>query len=203
MLTNPIPNPPPRRSSDTTRAVVTVALVGYLVGLVLTIACNSTSGTSPLAGAIKTRLFSPWLTPAWLDLGFDYRLTYGLSEDADHRLEISPHAAGGRPVVRFPADFGGERAARWRRLAASIAAGAEGGDALAVAVGLAGGAALGTDDALLRIVRHRRPARGFPLPEPADETAFAARVRRVDGEPQLIREIPGAEVAPLRAQDRR
>ena len=69
--------------------------------------------------AIHTRLFSPWMTPPWLDLGYDTKLTYGLPDDADHRIEVRRQGAPAtaRPLV-LPADgMLGERARRWRRLA--------------------------------------------------------------------------------------
>jgi hypothetical protein len=59
------------------------------------------------------------MTPPWLDLGYDTKLTYGLPDDADHRIEVRRQGAPAtaRPLV-LPADgMRGERARRWRRLA--------------------------------------------------------------------------------------
>ena len=193
----PAPRNPP---SETTRAVVTVAVAFYLVGLVLTIMGNTTSGSSALVRTLKSRLFSPWLAPAWLDLGFDHRLTWGLPEDADHVLEIRPAASGAArgATLRRPDGLRGERAARWRRLARAVAVDGTEGDAagaLAAAVGAGGFALVGGDDVTGRVLRQPLPERGAaaaPL-----EQAYEARVRRVGGEVQLIRaEEPGA-VAPL------
>ncbi|MCS5678924.1 MAG: hypothetical protein NZ603_03410, partial [Acidimicrobiales bacterium] len=80
---------------------------------------NSVSGSSALVRTLKGRLFSPWLAPAWLDLGFDHPLTYGRPEDADHLIDIrvSGGAAGPAETLRLPGTRQGERAARWRRLA--------------------------------------------------------------------------------------
>ena len=63
--------------SDTVRGIVTVAIAVYLLGLALTIMANSTSGSSAVVRTLVSRLFAPWMAPAWLDLGFDYRLTHG------------------------------------------------------------------------------------------------------------------------------
>jgi hypothetical protein len=193
----PAPRNPP---SETTRAVVTVAVAFYLVGLVLTIMGNTTSGSSALVRTLKSRLFSPWLAPAWLDLGFDHRLTWGLPEDADHVLEIRPAASGAArgATLRRPDGLRGERAARWRRLARAVAVDGTEGDAagaLAAAVGAGGFDVVGDDDVTVRVLQHPLPERGGPAG--AIEQAFTARVRRVGGEVQLIRAEDRGAVAPL------
>jgi hypothetical protein len=188
------------RSSDTVRGIVTVALVLYLGGLLLAVAGNTVSGTSALVRTIKSRLVSPLFVPAWLDLGFDVPLTYGLPEDADHAIELQD-ARGTGPRLRFPArELGGERAARWRRLARAIADGDALGDApsrLATAVTAAGFTELGTDDASIRVVRPVLPEPGSVGVTARVEQPFEARVRRVGSELQLIRKEEAAAVAPL------
>lgn len=200
------PSPPPadsRRGSspaatDALRAAVTVALGVYLVGLVLAILGNGSSGASALVRTIKGRLYAPWLVPAWLDLGHDHHLTYGLPEDADHAIELRPTTAAGG--LRFPDRLTGERAARWRRLAAALAPAAEGDEqavALAAAVAAGGFDDLGTDDVTLRVSRRQLPdRRGLPIPA-GSSIVTSARVRSVGGEIQLIKAGPPGEVAPL------
>lgn len=194
----------PDRGADPVRGVVTVALVLYLGGLVLSVAGNTASGTSALVRTIKSRIFSPVLVPAWLDLGFEVPLTYGLPEDADHAFELQD-ARGVGTRLRFPApSLAGERAARWRRLARGIAAGDASGDApslLATAVATAGFTALGVDDATIRVVRPVLPERGAAGGTARPEQPFEARVRRVGEEVHLIRKEEAATVAPLLRPD--
>ena len=191
-------NPP----SETTRAVVTAAVAFYLFGLVLTLVGNTTSGSSALVRTLKSRLFSPWLAPAWLDLGFDHRLTWGLPDDGDHVLEVR---AAARPAARrWPDGLRGERAARWRRLARAVAGAGAVGDAagtLAAGVGAGGLAVVGDDDVTVRVLRHPLPERGAATG--AIEQAYTGRVRLVDGEVQLIRAEDRGAVAPIvRGRDR-
>ena len=87
---------------ETGRSVVSVLLVIYLVGLALSVAGNSASGTSALVRAVKGRLFAVWMVPAWLDLGFDTRLTYGLPEDGDHAIELRPHGRRAAEPILLP-----------------------------------------------------------------------------------------------------
>lgn len=187
---------PADRPSEAVRAGVTVGIVALLLGIVLAIATNSLSGSSALLGTVKSRLFSPWLVPAWLDLGWDYRLSYGLTEDADHEIELA--SRDGDAVVSLPADRGGERAARWRRLARTIAVGGLDGDGSVVAAGVGrGGFALtGTTDVDVRVVRIPQPDRDAVV-EAEVEQAYAARVRRAGDDIQLIRDEPRGELAPL------
>lgn len=187
-------------ASDATRAVVTVALGVYLVGLVLALLGNSSSGASALVRTIKSRLYAPWLVPAWLDLGHDHHLTYGLPEDADHTLEVRVTGAAATAALRFPGRLAGERAARWRRLAAALAPAAAGDDravALTAAVAAGGFDDLVAEDVTLRVLRRQLPdRRELPLPA-GSSVVTSARVRRVGGELQLIKAEPAGEVAPL------
>lgn len=197
--------PSPRPLSETTQAAVSVALAVYLLGMVLAILGNSVSGSSALVRTVKGRLFSPWMAPAWLDLGFDHAFTYGRPEDSDHLIEIgagSEAGGAGGDAVRFPGFRTKERAARWQRLARSIAvATAEDAAApLAAGIGTGSFAATGQDDLTVRVLRVPIEDRTAP-PRPGRlESIYAARVRRVDGEVQLV-ELGGdakrGELAPL------
>ena len=187
--------------SEAVRAAVTVALGVYLVGLLLTVLGNSSSGSSALVRAIKGRLFSPWLVPAWLDLGFEQRLTHGVPEDADHAIEIrrAGERTGDDAILRYPGAAGGERAARWRRLARAIATGGAGDPAvLAAAVGRGAFAGLDAQDVTVRVLRRTLPERDGPLDDGPPRQAYAARVRMVDGDLQLIGSEARGELAPLR-----
>jgi hypothetical protein len=184
--------------SDRVRAVATVAIGVYFVGLALAVLGNGSSGASALVRTIKSRLYSPWLVPAWLDIGHDHQLTYGLPQDADHVIEL--RAADQDRSVRLPANLRGERAARWRRLAAALAPAAEGEEravSLMAAVGAGGFDDVGSEDVTVRVLRRRLPERlGAPIPDGFEQVA-TARVRRVGGEIQLIKVEPAGEVAPL------
>jgi hypothetical protein len=187
--------------SDAVRAAVTVALGVYLVGLLLTVLGNSSSGSSALVRTIKGRLFSPWLVPAWLDLGFEHHLTHGVPEDADHAIEIRRFGAtrDEAAVLRLPGDARGERAARWRRLARAIAAGGAGDPAvLAAAVGRGAFADLDSQDVNVRVLRRSLPERDGPPEDGKPRQVYAARVRLVDGELQLMPSEARGELAPLR-----
>jgi hypothetical protein len=182
--------------SPVTQAAVTVALAVYLVGLVLSIVGNTGSGSSAVVRTIKSRLFSPWMVPPWLDLGFDYRLTYGGDEDGDFSVEVRPQGDGKAATVRLPGRLTGERAARWRRLARSIAVEDTDRDGLlAAAVGRGMFDDVGAEDVTVRVLRTPLVDRGGPSLAPVQ--ASSARVRMVDGELQLIRTEPRGEVAPL------
>ena len=187
--------------SDAVRAAVTVALGVYLVGLLLTVLGNSSSGSSALVRTIKGRLFSPWLVPAWLDLGFEQHLTHGVPEDADHAVEIRRFGAtrDEADVMRLPGDAHGERAARWRRLARAIATGGAGDPAvLAAAVGRGAFTDLDAQDVNVRVLRRPLPERDGPPDDGTPRQVYAARVRLVDGELQLIGNEARGELAPLR-----
>lgn len=191
------PTTAPRTASESVRAGVTFVLVVYLCGLTLSVIGNTSSGASLLVRTIKGRIFTPVLAPAWLDLGFDYPFTYGLPDDADHVLEVAPFGdqAARR---RFPAGMTGERARRWRRLARAIAG--TGGDEDRAARLAADAAAATFDDfgpdVRIRVLRRARADVGGTDPARLDE-AFAARVREVAGDLQLIRDEPAGAVAPV------
>ena len=195
----PTAAPPTRPSGETWRSIVSVLLVTYLVGLALCVAGNTASGSSAVVRAVKGRLFAIWMVPAWLDLGFDNRLTYGLPEDGDHAIELRPHGRRDAEPILLPAPGGGERAARWRRLARAIAEAVDEDAAagLAAAVARSQFVALDADDVDVRVLR-------WPLPEYPDtaepgppERVYAARVRLIDGDLQLIKAEARGEVAPL------
>ena len=194
------------------RGPATLLLGLYLVGLCLCVAGNTASGTSLLIGTVKDRLFAPWMVPLWLDLGHDTRLTYGLPEDADHHLEVylpgklagKPAGKGeGRPTaaLRLPAAGDqSERGARWRRLAAAAVLAeedAEQAGVLPAAIGAGAFTAAGADDLEIRIVRSVLPDYASARSPRGAETALKVRVRRRDGELQLIPMPPAEEVAPL------
>ena len=191
---------PATAATGSCRGAVTMAVSFYLVGLVLSVAANSGSGSSALVRTVHDRLFSPWMVPAWLDLGFDYRLTYGIPDDAEHLFEVRPWGESGAPR-RLPAlGVGGERAARWRRLARAVARGEADPDQEGVLPeGLATGlfSLVGSDDVSLRVVRMLPPDRLATGTGPVRDEAFACRLRRVAGRVQLIRDTPAEELAPL------
>ena len=182
-------------------AMASVVLAVYLVGLGLTLAGNSVSGSSTLVTTIKQRLFAPWMGPAWLDLGFDHPLTYGMPEDADHGLEVRRFEPQGDPL-RLPGECTGERAARWRRLARRIASAASEETAVPLAAGVGQGAfeAMREADVSVRAVRWPLEERAAPPQAPRPVKPYEARVRLMDGEIQLI-ELGGAakrgELAPV------
>jgi hypothetical protein len=197
------PPPPP---SETVRARLTVALGLYLVGLLLCVAGNSASGRSALIRTIHGKLFSPWMTPPWLDLGYDTRLTHAAPEDGDHWFEIRRLDAPATKAIVLPGPtMRGERAARWRRLARATAVSEADPDRealLPAAVGAGAFAPWNTRDLSLAVIRHLPPDRGDVLAGQADvsgrdDEAYAARVRRVNGEVQLIKSTPSVELAPL------
>jgi len=184
--------------SDMTRALVTVALAVYLLGLGLSILGNTGSGSSALVRTLKNRLFSPWLVPPWLDLGFDYRLTHGDDLDADYAIEVRRYGDATTSPIRLPGTLTGERAARWRRLARSMAVATDDSDRdglLAAAIGRSMFDAAGGQDLVVQVIRTPLPLWGGPELEPVQ--ASSARVRMVMGDLQLIRLEPPGEVAPL------
>lgn len=184
------------------RSVATVCLIALLAGLGLAVATNSSSGSSALLRVLHGRLSSPWMTPLWLDLGHDTRLTYGLPEDADHFLEIAPASAPSSRGTRVPAEVDRSgQAARWRRLARAAALaeeeGADRAGILSTAIGAGLIDAAGEEDVVVRFMRAIPSERESAGQAPRLETIHQARVRRVDGEIQWIPLPPAAEVAPL------
>jgi hypothetical protein len=187
--------------SELAQAAGSVAIGVYLVGLLLAMAGNSVSGSSALVHTIKAKLFAPWMQPAWLDLGFDHPLTYGAPEDADHTLEVRSRAA--KPtVLSFPGERSGEQAARWRRLARVIAVASVDGNVPPLIAGVGEGsfADAAADDLTVRILRRPLPERTAPSADARNRQPYAARVRRIAGEIQVI-ELGGAakqqELAPV------
>lgn len=186
-------------ASDAVRGAVTLALAAYLLGLLLSIAANSSSGASALVSALHGRLFSPWMVPPWLDLGFDYGLTRGLPEDADHRLLVSGRGAAA-PALEFPATgMTGQRAARWRRLARAVAVDdADPSGTSVLATGMAEGlfSRVGADDLEVVVFRDPFPERGT-APRSTPEKVSTVRLRRGPAGLQLIRTSDPEELAPL------
>lgn len=194
------PAPPPAASgpSETVRASVTGAIALCLFGTLLSIAGNSDSGSSAVVRTLKGRLFSPWMTPPWLDLGFDYRLTYGAPEDAEHAFDIRRRGDDRVGPVSLPGTLTGERAARWARLARAIALDVDDADRdglLAASVGRGMFDDLGGEDVTVRVLRTPPTDRGGAAPSATP--AYTARVRMAHGELQLLRQEARAEVAPL------
>jgi len=193
--------------TETVRAAVTVMLGVYFFGLALCVAGNSASGPSALVRTIKSKLFSPWMVPPWLDLGYDAKLTHGLPDDADHRLEVRRQdaAAAIKPLTLPTAEMWGERGRRWRRLARATVTAEQDPDRegllpAAIAAGLFDD--LGTEDVSIRVLRQVRPERleaaaTGTVPPARFEQAYAARVRRVAGELQLFKSEAREELAPL------
>ena len=182
------------------RAVATVLLTVYLVGPGLTVVGNTGSGTSLIVAVIKGRLFSPWLVPAWLDLGFDHPVSYGQQADADHWLEVRPH--GDETWQKGPgANTSGPRAIRWQRLLRAVVAseqesGREG--LLPAGFGAALFNACNSDDVDLRVMIQLRPERQLPQALPDPVLAYQGRLRRLSGgELQLIKTEARREVAPV------
>lgn len=198
--------PPTRVVSETVQAAVSVLIGVYLLGLLLSILGNTVSGSSALVRTIKGRLFSPWMAPAWLDLGFDHPLTYGRPEDSDHLIEVRTNAAeadgGAGETLQFPGFRTKERAARWRRLARSIALAAVEDAAAPLAAGVGAGrfTASGSEDLTVRVLRRPIEDRTAAPRPPRLEQVYAARVRSVAGELQLVElggEAKRSELAPL------
>lgn len=186
---------------DVARGLVSIALCLYLLGFSLSVACNSGSGSSLLASTVKSKLFSPWMVPLWLDIGFDERLTYGQLDDADHVIEVQPWEGG--DAVRFPqAGATGMEAARWRTLAGWLEpemVPEEIAGLLPTAIAESLFDELGTDDLRVRVLRVAMPERSafVASTDPAFEQAFVARVRRVAGSVQLLPVEEQRDVAPV------
>jgi hypothetical protein len=190
-----------QKPAELAQAAASVAIAVYLIGLALAIAGNSVSGSSALVRTIKAKLFAPWMQPAWLDLGFDHPLTYGGPEDADHTLEV--RTRGGTPtVLSFPGERSGEQAARWRRLARVIAVASVDGNVPPLIAGVGEGSFVdaAAEDVTVRILRRPLPERTAPSADARHRQPYAARVRRIAGEIQVI-ELGGAakqpELAPV------
>jgi len=189
------------RWGEMPRAVATALLAFYLTGLALTVIGNTSSGSALLVNVVKGRLFSPWMTPAWLDLGFDYFFTYAQPTDAALRLEVRPH--GDAPWKSTPGAMAtGPRAVRWQRLFQAILAseaepGREGLLPASVGAGLFDWCG-SEEDIDLQLLVIPQPDRQAPLAAANPAVLYAARVRRLaGGEVQLIKTEARREVAPV------
>ncbi|MEO2001811.1 MAG: hypothetical protein ABGW75_09295 [Pirellulales bacterium] len=182
------------------RACATVFLAIYFTGLSLTVACNTSSGSSLLLGVVKGKLFSFWLVPPWLDLGFDYFFTYGQQADADHYLEIRKHADESWLRLSGP-NANHRHSIRWQRLLRSvIASEEEAGREGLLAEGFSKAAfrICDSNDIDLRILVQPRPERQHPMDAPAPSVLYEARVRKVSGgDIQLIKSESRQEMAPV------
>ncbi len=190
--------------SETVRGFVSLFLALYLLGCALTVAGNSGSGASLLVSTVKSRLFSPWMVPLWLDLGFDYRLTYGQLDDADHVIVVEPwDATAEAQAIRFPAaGSSGIAANRWRTLAGWLEpeiVPEEVAGLLPTAMAESLFDQLGSEDLRVRCLRFAMPERSTfdAAAEPALEQATVARVRRVAGSVQLLPVEEQRDVAPV------
>ncbi len=182
------------------RACATVFLAIYFTGLGLTVACNTSSGSSLLLSVVKGKLFSFWLVPPWLDLGFDYFFAYGQQADAAHYLELREH---GKENWIKPSWVDGNylQSIRWQRLLRSVVASEEeaGREGLLPAgFSEAAFAMCESDDIVLRIFVQPRPERQLPIDNPAPIVLYEARLRKlVGGDIQLIKSEHRREVAPV------
>ena len=168
------------------RACATVFLAIYFTGLSLTVACNTSSGSSLLLGVVKGKLFSFWLVPPWLDLGFDYFFTYGQQADADHYLEIRKHADESWLRLSGP-NANHRHSIRWQRLLRSVIASEE-------EAGREGLLAEGFSKAAFRIC----DSNDIDLRILAPSVLYEARVRKVSGgDIQLIKSESRQEMAPV------
>ena len=182
------------------RACATVFLAIYLTGLSLTVACNTSSGSSLLLSVVKGKLFSFWLVPPWLDLGFDYFLTYGQQADATHYLELRKHGAENWLRLSGP-NVNDRQSIRWQRLLRSVIAGEEesGREGL-LAEGFSGAVftVCESDDIDLRILVQPRPERQQPTDIPNPVVLYEVRVRKLaGGDIQLIKSESRREMAPV------
>jgi hypothetical protein len=192
--------------SEGFRGFVSIALTLYLLGFTLTVACNSSSGSSTLLRTVKSKLFSPWMVPLWLDIGFDERLTYGQIDDADYLIMVEPWESSGEDMsIRLPAKgASGVAAARWRQLASWLEPGMVPEDVAgllpsAMAENLFDD--VGAEDVRVRTMRVVLTDREEFSAEDAAEPQYApvavARVRRVAGSVQLLPVEQERDVAPV------
>ena len=182
------------------RACATVFLAIYFTALGLTVACNTSSGSSLLLSVVKGKLFSFWLVPPWLDLGFDYPLAYGQQSDAAHYLELREH--GKENWIKLSGiDENHSQSIRWQRLLRSVVASEEeaGREGLLPAgFSEAAFSLCESDDIVLRIFVQLRPERQLPLDNPAPIVLYEARLRRLaGGDIQLIKSEHRREMAPV------
>ena len=185
---------------EISRSVATLVLVIYFIGLGLSVACNTGSGSSLLLGVVKERLFSFWKVSPLLDLGFDYFFTYGQQTDATHCLELRRHGDTGWITMSRPSVRGGE-SIRWQRLLYSVIASEENltkEGLLPAGFSEAAFVVCKSDDIDLRILVQHRPERQLPIKVPAPIVLYQARIRRVaDNDIQLIKSESRQEMAPV------
>jgi hypothetical protein len=182
------------------RACATVFLAIYFTALGLTVACNTSSGSSLLLSVVKGKLFSFWLVPPWLDLGFDYPLAYGQQSDAAHYLELREH--GKENWIKLSGiNENHSQSIRWQRLLRSVVASEEeaGREGLLPAgFSEAAFSLCESDDIVLRIFVQPRPERQLPLDNPAPIVLYEARLRKLaGGDIQLIKSEHRREMAPV------
>ncbi len=189
---------------EISRSLATLVLLIYFIGLGLSVACNTGSGSSLLLGVVKERLFSFWNVAPWLDLGFDYFFTYGQQADATHYLELRRHGDTGWITMSRPSLRGGE-SIRWQRLLHSVIASEEGltrEGLLPAGFSEAAFGVCGSDDIDLRILVQPRPERHSPITVPTPIVLYQARIRRVaDDDIQLIKSESRREMAPVASQE--
>ena len=185
---------------EISRSVATLVLVIYFIGLGLSVACNTGSGSSLLLGVVKERIFSFWKVSPWLDLGFDYFFTYGQQTDATHCLELRRHGDTGWITMSRPSVRGGE-SIRWQRLLYSVIASEENltkEGLLPAGFSEAAFVVCKSDDIDLRILVQHRPERQLPIKVSAPIVLYQARIRRVaDNDIQLIKSESRQEMAPV------
>ncbi len=192
--------------SEVFRGLVSIAICLYLLGFALTVAGNSASGSSALVRTVKTKMFSPWMVPLWLDIGFDYRLTYGQFNDADHLIEVRPWSGDSETRVQFPAAGSTSIAAnRWRTFAAWLepeTVPEEFSGILPTALAESLFDEMQTEDLRVRSLRVAMPERANFSARDADDPpqlqqVSATRVRRVAGSIQMLPVEEQRDVAPL------
>ncbi|MDA7938382.1 hypothetical protein N9B71_04875 [Pirellulales bacterium] len=189
---------------EISRALATLVLVIYFIGLGLSVACNTESGSSLLLGVVKEKLFSFWKVSPWLDLGFDHFFTYGQQTDATHYLELRMHGDAGWITMSRPSVRTGE-SIRWQRLLHSAIASEEDltrEGILPAGFSEAAFAVCESDDIDLRILVLPRPERQAPINAPAPIVLYQARIRRIDdNDIQLIKSESRREMAPVVSQE--
>jgi hypothetical protein len=182
------------------RACATVLLAIYFTGLGLTVACNTSSGSSLLLSVVKGKLFSFWLVPPWLDLGFDYFLTYGQQADATRYLELRKHGDENWLRLSGP-NVNHQQSIRWQRLLHSVVSSEEEAGRESLLIEGFSGAAFRLCESIdidLRILVEPRPERQLPIDTPAPSVLYEARVRKLaGGDIQLITSEHRREVAPV------
>lgn len=120
--------------SENARGIVSVLLVGHLLGLALIFWSNNDYNPSDSAPVLqKTKsVFNRYLFPLWLDRKWDNKIVNGDDFDSDHYLRFVAKTADGKltEVARFPKAEGNhpEERERWQQFANDIARNEELGD---------------------------------------------------------------------------